>query len=117
MGNLLRLQDRKWFSWMVNNPKKVYIYLMIFLSVSYIGSLIQGIFFPSETNFKLRPPVLYNKSQVEQNITVNKEKEMEKIVNELKVLKIKRDQKALQKKDSLRIEYLFNQYEELKNGH
>ncbi len=102
---------------MVNNPKKIYLYSMIFLSVSYVGSLIQGIFFPSETNFKIRPPVLYSKSQVQQNTAANREKEMEKIVGELKVLKIKRDQKALQKKDSVRIEYLFNQYEQLKNGH
>lgn len=117
MGNLLKLKNRKWFSWLVNNPKKVYMYSMIFLSVSYIGSLIQGIFFPVQTNFKIKPPVLYSKSQVQQNTAVHHEKEMEKIVNELKVLKVKRDQKALLKKDSLRIEYLFNQYEELKNGH
>jgi len=117
MGNLLKLEDRRWFSWLVNNPKKVYMYSMIFLSVSYVGSLIQGIFFPSETNFKIKPPVLYSKSQVQQNTAVYHEKQMKKIVDELKILKIKRDQKALQKKDSLRIEYLFNQYEQLKNGH
>jgi hypothetical protein len=39
---------------------------------------------------------------------------MEKIVNELKLLKVKRDRKELQKEDSLRIEYLFNQYQKLK---
>jgi hypothetical protein len=42
---------------------------------------------------------------------------MEKIVNELKTLKVKRDQNALKKEDSLRIDYLFNQYQKLKNGH
>ena len=41
---------------------------------------------------------------------------MEKIVNELKILKAKRDQKALLKEDSLRIEYLYNQYQQLKNA-
>jgi hypothetical protein len=41
---------------------------------------------------------------------------MEKIVTELQALKVKRDHDALQKKDSLRIEYLYNQYQELKNG-
>ncbi|MCB4235773.1 hypothetical protein LDL59_13655 [Kaistella anthropi] len=46
----------------------------------------------------------------------NQEKEMEKIVNELQTLKLKRDRKELQKEDSLRIEYLYNQYQELKNG-
>lgn len=42
---------------------------------------------------------------------------MEKIVKELEILKVKRDRHALQKEDSLRIEYLFNQYQQLKNGH
>jgi hypothetical protein len=42
---------------------------------------------------------------------------MEKIVNELKILKMKRDRKELQKEDSLRIEYLYNQYQELQHGH
>ena len=41
---------------------------------------------------------------------------MEKIVNELKLLKVKRDHQELQKEDSLRIEYLFNQFQKLKNG-
>lgn len=41
---------------------------------------------------------------------------MEKIVNELKLLKVKRDRNELQKEDSLRIEYLFDQFQKLKNG-
>ena len=40
---------------------------------------------------------------------------MGKIVSELKLLKMKRDRKELKKEDSLRIEYLFNQYQQLKN--
>ena len=90
---------------------------MIFLSVSFIGSLIQGIFFPSDTAFKIKPPILYSKSKMAQNAPVNNEKEMQKMVSELKLLKIKRDRKELKKEDSLRIEYLFNQYQKLKNGH
>lgn len=42
---------------------------------------------------------------------------MKKIVVELQSLKDKRDQQKLRKEDSLRIEYLFNQYQHLKNGH
>jgi hypothetical protein len=41
---------------------------------------------------------------------------MEKIVDELKLLKEKRDRNALQKEDSLRIEFLFNRYQQLKNA-
>lgn len=90
---------------------------MILLSVSFIGSIIQGVFFPSETAFKIRPPVLYSNNKTSQNLPINNDKEMEKIVNELKTLKVKRDQNSLQKEDSLRIDYLFNQYQNLKNGH
>ena len=90
---------------------------MVFLSVSFIGSLIQGIFFPSDNAFKIKPPILYSKSNMEQNTSVNNEKEMEKIVNELKLLKVKSDRKELQKEDSLRIDYLFSQYQKLRNEH
>ncbi len=50
-----------------------------------------------------------------QNAPVNNEKEMGKIVSELKLLKMKRDRKEFKKEDSLRIEYLFNKYQQLKN--
>lgn len=38
------------------HPKKgFFAYSMIFLSVSFVGSLIQGIFFPSNSLFKIKP--------------------------------------------------------------
>lgn len=107
---------RKWLKRAVENPKKFFMCSMVFLVVSFIGSMIQGIFFSSETVFKIKPPVLYSHSTAVQNKEANHEKDMEKIVTELKALKIKRDRKELQKEDSLRIEYLFNQYQQLKNG-
>ena len=117
MNALIKQTGQKWLNWAVQNPKKFFIYSMVLLSVSFIASLIQGIFFPSETAFKIRPPVLYSKNKTTQNLSENNDKEMGKIVNELKTLKIKRDQNALKKDDSLRIDYLFNQYQKLKNGH
>ena len=117
MNTTIKQKGQRWLQWAVQNPKKFYIYSMILLSVSFIASLIQGIFFPSETAFKIRPPVLYSKSKTTQNLTANNDKEMEKIVTELKTLKVKRDQHDLKKEDSLRIDYLFNQYQKLKNGH
>ena len=117
MNTTIKQKGQKWLQWAVQNPKKFFIYSMILLSVSFIASLIQGIFYPSETAFKIRPPVLYSKNKTTQNLVENNDKEMEKIVNELKTLKVKRDQHALKKEDSLRIDYLFNQYQKLKNGH
>lgn len=117
METTFKKKGQKWLQWAVQNPKKFFTYSMILLSVSFIGSLIQGIFFPSDTTFKIRPPILYSKSKMSQNPPVNNDKEMEKIVNELKALKVKRDQNTLKKEDSLRIDYLFNQYQKLKYGH
>mgnify|MGYP003619974478 FL=1 len=45
------------------------------------------------------------------------EKKLETVVKELQLLKTKREKGTLTKNDSLRIEYLFNQYQTLKNGH
>lgn len=104
-------------AWAVNNPKNFFIWAMLFLSVSFVGSLIQGIFFPSKTNFNIKPPIMVSKNSIPETNGTQKEKEMEKIVNELKELKVKRDQKSLEKTDSLRIEYLYNEYQKLKNGY
>jgi hypothetical protein len=114
MNTSFKQAGQKCLQWIVHHPKKFFAYSMIFLSVSFIGSLIQGIFFPSETVFTIKPPVLYSKSQMAQGPTVNNEREIKKIVEELKILKVKRDQKQFQKGDSLRIEYLFNQFQKLK---
>ena len=116
MNTALKQTGQKWLNWATQHPKKFFTYSMVFLSVSFIGSLIQGIFFPSDNAFKIKPPILYSKSKMEQNTNVNNEKEMEKIVNELKSLKVKSDRKELQKEDSLRIDYLFYQYQKLKNA-
>ena len=51
-----------------------------------------------------------------QNMDKSEEK-IEVIVKELQSLKKKRESGPLAKNDSLRIEYLFNQYQNLKNGH
>lgn len=108
---------KKWLGWSVENPKKFFTYSMIFLSVSFLISILQGIFFPSDMTFKIKPPILYSKSSVTQNNQTKNSKEMEKIVGELQLLKAKRDRGELLKLDSLRIEYLFNQYQNFKNGH
>ena len=116
MNTTLKQTGQKWLNWASQHPKKFFTYSMVFLSVSFIGSLIQGIFFFFFYAFKIKPPILFSKSKMEQNTSVNNEKEMAKIVNELKSLKVKSDHRELQKEDSLRIDYLFNQYQKLKNA-
>ena len=117
MNAFLKTTSQKWLIWSAKNPKKFFTYSIVFLSFCFIISLLQGIFFPSDIPFKIKPPVLYSKSTVAQNNQGKNDKEMEKIVGELQLLKVKRDRKELLKEDSLRIEYLFNQYQKFKNGH
>ncbi|WP_343662833.1 hypothetical protein [Chryseobacterium mucoviscidosis] len=117
MKTFIKNTGQKWLGWSMENPKKFFMYSMIFLSVSFLISILQGIFFPSDMTFKIKPPILYSKSSVAQNNQTRNTKEMEKIVGELQLLKAKRDQGTLIKEDSLRIEYLFNQYQNFKNGH
>ncbi|OPC39102.1 hypothetical protein BAX99_15855 [Elizabethkingia miricola] len=112
----MKQTGKKWLDLVAKNPKRFFTYSMIFLSVSFIGSLIQGIFFPSQKTFTIKPPVLYSNTGISQNSVSVQNKEMEKIVDELKLLKEKKDRNALQKEDSLRIEFLFNRFQQLKNS-
>lgn len=60
---------------------------------------------------------MYSKSENKKQELDSRETQMEKIVKELQKFKAKREKGILQKNDSLRIDYLFNQYQQLKNGH
>lgn len=117
MNTAFKQTGQKWLNWATQNPKKFFIYSMVFLSASFIGSLVQDFFFPSDNTFKIKSPILYSRSKIVQNASAKNEKEIEKIVNEFKSLKVKSDSKGLRKEDSLRIEFLFNQYQKLKNEH
>lgn len=114
MNVFIKQTGKKWLDHVAKNPKKFFACSMVFLSVSFIGSLIKEIFFPSAKTFMIKPPVLYSNNGISQNSASVQDKEMQKIVNELKLLKEKRDRNALQKEDSLRIEFLFNRYQQLK---
>ena len=116
MNTTFKQTGLKWLNWATQNPKKFFIYSMVFLSASFICSLVQDFFFPSDNTFKIKSPILYSRSKMVQNASAKNEKEMAKIVNELKSLKVKSDRKELQKEDSLRIDYLFYQYQKLKNA-
>lgn len=117
MNAFIKHTGQKWLGFVVKNPKRFYMYSMIFLSVSFVGSLIQGIFSPSDKSFTIKPPLLYSDQDVGHSTISLQDEEMKKIIGELKLLKAKRDRNALQKEDSLRIEFLFNQYQQLKHGH
>ena len=123
MNIISKISQQRWFIWIVNNPKKVYIYSMIFLTASFIISMTYSIFTYSDnsnnSNLIVTSSVPYAKSNENEINTIKMKQntvKMEKIVNELKMFKEKNDRQLLTKEDSVRIDYLYNQYQNLKNG-
>ncbi|CAM3250267.1 hypothetical protein HX001_06455 [Empedobacter brevis] len=123
MNIISKISQQRWFIWIVNNPKKVYIYSMIFLTASFIISMTYSIFTYSDnsnnSNLIVTSSVPYAKSNENEVNTIKMKQntvKMEKIVNELKMFKEKNDRQLLTKEDSVRIDYLYNQYQNLKNG-
>ena len=109
--NLLRLKD-----WIYKNPKKVYRYVMVVLVISFGLIFIQYYFFTSKLSIVHKIPTMYTESDRVKAAMDKKDQKLNVIVNELQSLKKKRESGPLSKSDSLRIEYLFNQYQTLKNG-
>ena len=74
-----------------NGPKKILICFLVFLVLSGIFAVVREIYFPPKVTFTSIP-----------NFYTQSDKEKEKM-------------KSLTKNDSMRIEYLYNEYKKLKN--
>ncbi|KMQ72250.1 hypothetical protein ACM44_02020 [Chryseobacterium koreense CCUG 49689] len=109
--NLLRLKE-----WIYNHPKKVYRYVMVVLVISFGLIFIQYYFFTPQVSTGIKIPTMYSESDQVKADMEKSDQKMNVIVNELQSLKKKRESGPLSKNDSLRIEYLFHQYQTLKNG-
>mgnify|MGYP003545271756 FL=1 len=123
MNIISKISQQRWFIWIVNNPKKVYMCSMIFLTASFIISMTYSILTYSansnNSNLIVTSSVPYAKSNENEINTIKMKQntvKMEKIVNELKMFKEKNDRQLLTKEDSVRIDYLYKQYQNLKNG-
>lgn len=106
-------------SWAYAHPKKFYKYAMLLL-VLFVGTnIVQIIFFPVEVK-ALEIPSLYRKSEkiiVQNKAKIEeKEKRLEEIVRELQGFKEKHNAGLLTHSDSLRIEFLYNEFQKIKDG-
>ena len=96
--------------------KKVYFYSIGILILTAILQISLSYFFPNEAP-KFNIPVSYKYSTITQKQAEN-EYAMGKIVGELQNFKTKREHSVLNHEDSLRIEFLINQYNKIKkNGY
>ena len=109
--NLLRLKE-----WIYKHPKKVYRNVMVVLVISFGLIFIQYYFFTPILSSVNKIPTIYSESDQVRAEMDQSDQKMNGIVKELQSLKKKRESGPLSKNDSLRIEYLFNQYQTLKNG-
>lgn len=114
MNIKLKLQNA--IEWLNNHPIQVFRYALVLLLLSFGISLMQYFFSSKQSVFVTQIPSMYAKSENTKQKFDNREIKMEKIVKELQEFKTKRDKGKLQQSDSLRIDYLFNQYQQLKNG-
>ena len=103
--------------WVMKHPKESYKYVMILLLVSFAFSFIQYFFFTPKVAKSLVLPEMYSKSDQIKTELDQKDQKTEVIVKELEEFNAKREIAPLTKTDSLRVDYLFKQYQILKNGH
>lgn len=101
--------------WVMKHPKQVYKNVMFILIISFGFIFIQHFYFSPRISLS-NTPDFYSKSDEVKMEMKETEMKMENIVVELQQLKSKRADGPLATNDSLRIEYLFNQYQKLKNG-
>lgn len=106
--------------WLYQHPKEFYKYSFAAIIICFTISVVNFIFFPPTQTKGLQIPMVFSKS--DEKIEVEKAKrdkklaQMRIIVTELEKLKTKRENEKLSQSDSLRIEYLYNQYQTLQNG-
>ena len=91
-----------------NRPKKILICSLVLLVLSGIFAVVREIYFPPKVTLTSIPN-FYTQSDKE------KEKRLEKVMKELHSFQEKEKMKSLTKNDSMRIEYLYNEYKKLKN--
>ena len=102
--------------WIMKHPKLVYTYVMVVLIISFGLIFLQYFYITPKISISNSIPNLYTGSDKIKSDMEENERKMDTVVKELQQLKKKRESGPLTKNDSIRIEYLFNQYQALKNG-
>lgn len=101
--------------WVVAHPKQFYIYSMGLILLSGVFSILQYMLFPPEPLKIVAPRTSAGKPDITVSKYNAKMNEMGQVVRELQIYKSKRDKMPLNHADSVRIEFLINQYNKLKN--
>ncbi|MDO4881134.1 MAG: hypothetical protein Q3983_07625 [Capnocytophaga sp.] len=104
--------------WAIANPKSFYKYAMGILIITFVINMTFSVlsYNKNKDNKNYIIPMLYQQTDQVIKKQEEKEKKIELINEELKGFKVKRDNGILSSADSLRIEFLYEQYKTLTNG-
>lgn len=104
--------------WMYANPKKFYFYAAAFILLSLIiNSFLAYYNYDSKSKSNTNIPVMYQNSEQYINQDQNRREQLDNIRKEIETFRQKRNAGiAFTQADSLRIEYLYNQYQTLENA-
>lgn len=100
--------------WFKERPKKVFISFMAISILSLIISMIAEIYFPPNPSL-VSLPKFYAESELKKEEMSKNEEKINKIMQEVENINKKIENGTISKKDSMRIEYLYEQYKTLKN--
>lgn len=112
--NFLIRKISQW-KWAKENPKKTYIYAMVLFVSLFVINFILEIFVFEQPKKSTLFPMLYTKSDKVIQQQKDKDEQLKIIHEELKGLQFKRENGLLNTNDSLRIEFLYEKYQTLRN--
>lgn len=105
---------KEFIKWGNQRPKQIFVGMILMLTISAVVSTIIEIYFPPKSMFSNIVPNLYSKSdETKKDIQIS-QTQKENIMKELASYKEKVERGSLSSEDSLRIEYLYEQYKKVK---
>lgn len=109
---------REWKAWMYAHPKKTYRYIMIILITLFVANVILDIY-----KYKNAPkdpitifPIVELSENQQPSLEDKVKEEASQVEQEFNSYREKMQQGTLTKNDSLRIEFLYQKLQILKNG-
>ncbi len=114
--NIILERIKQFWKWLKENPKKVYKYSIIILVISLFFFVLEVLFYKPKNIIDTSIPMIFNESDNYIRNEKAKQEEMKIKLSEIKKeLDFFKNKKVLVKSDSIRIEYLLNQYKKIQD--
>ncbi len=114
--NIILKKIKLFWKWLKANPKKVWKYSIIALIISLFFFVFEVLFYKPKNIINTSIPTLFNESEnYIRNEKAKQEETNKKLSKIKKELDFFKNKEVLVKSDSIRIEYLLNQYKKTQN--